>query len=499
MKATTIWKSWQAPALLAILLLAFVLRVYQLGAQSLWYDESDRVFVASLPLGQLFHTMAEEGLEGLPLYYLVIKPFVVPFHELAARFPSASLGVLAVALIAQVARVLWGQRAVVPAALLLAVNPFHLWFSRDATFYSMVALSAAGTLYYFILLLREPRGSFWVGLTVFSSLGLCTHYFAFAMPLVCFLYLLLTWRQNWTLLRPWALSQIVAVAPLTPWYVFVIQRGQYYFAGAPAKSPQLVELLYTLRNFSIGDTGSITWEVPVAVAICGAMVLLATVWMVRTHQSYWGLLLLWLLLPIALTFLMSLRLPMYVDRYLMPTLPVFILLVVGGLEALPQRGCASTLVVLLTVSIVGVVRIYTDPAYTKEDWRGVAQYIEQHEQPGDVGIPLLYQSLEPLYGHYYRGQVPLKPVQVGQAVRDPAKTVEGYKRAWLIVPHPHYSAHLLAQCQPFDVFDVSTYGAPPPPEYLKWLEANRARVIKVRPFACIEVLLFDLQAPGQKP
>jgi hypothetical protein len=172
---------------------------------------------------------------------------------------------------------------------------------------------------------------------------------------------------------------------------------------------------------------------------------------------------------------------------------------VVGLILLGRRWGTLGLAILASASALATARIFYDPVYDKEDWRGVAQYIEQHEQPGDVGIPLLYQSLEPLYGQYYHGKAPLKPVQVGREVHDPARIVEGYQRAWLIVPHPHNSAHLIAQCQPFDVFDVSTYGEPPPPEYRQWLQANRTRVVEVRSFTCIEVLLFDLQARGQQP
>ena len=230
-----------------------------------------------------------------------------------------------------------GRWAALPVALLLTVSPFHVWFSRDASFYALVTLSAVGTLYFFVRLLRRPRWLLWAGLAFFSSLGLCTHYFVFALPVVCLIYILLTWRKNWKLLRPWMLSQVVAFAPLAPWYAFVVLRRKFYFGSAATQPPRLVDLLYTWRNFSIGNTGDLTWEVPVAVALCGVLLVLAIIQIARTRRGAGraALLLLWLFLPITMAYLMSFRVPMYVDRYLIPTFPAFILLVVGGMTALP--------------------------------------------------------------------------------------------------------------------------------------------------------------------
>jgi hypothetical protein len=137
------WSALQWVCIIGILLLAAVARFYLLGDQSLWYDESDRVFIASLPIRQVFPTVAEEGLHYLPLYFLLLKPFAEPFRETMARFPSAFFGILTVAIFVQVGRVMWGRRGGLIAALLLALNPFHVWLSRDASFYAPNAQAIA--------------------------------------------------------------------------------------------------------------------------------------------------------------------------------------------------------------------------------------------------------------------------------------------------------------------------------------------------------------------
>lgn len=487
------WSARQVAGLLAILLLAAGARLYLLGDQSLWYDESDRVFIASLPVLKIFPTMAEEGLHYLPLYFLVLKPFVVnPFSETVARFPSVFFGVLGVALMAQLGRVGWGPRGGLIAALLLALNPFHIWFSRDASFYALVALSSVGTLYFFLRLLRAPRMRLWVGLTLFTSLGICTHYFAFAMPLVGLVYLVLTLRRNHALVRPWLLAQVIAFLPLVPWYIFVIWRGVFYFGSAALGPPAPIEIIDTLWNLSIGYTGDVTPVVVLSLAAFWSMLALGLASLLRQKPA-WGLLLvLWLALPLTATYLMSLRLPMYVDRYLMPTFPAFMLIVTAGLVALGRRWDVRVLVILVAASVLGTIRIYYDPAYDKEDWRGAAQYIEQNEQAGDLIMPLLYQSLTPLRGQYYHGRLPIEPVMVGFQGRDPQTLTANLRRVWLIIPHHHDSTHLLARCQSFDLLDPASYSLASQAMFRTWLASQRSALVHQQDLTCISILLFDL-------
>jgi 4-amino-4-deoxy-L-arabinose transferase-like glycosyltransferase len=481
--------------LVVILFLAFAVRVYRLNLQGLWYDESDRLLIAAMPWNRIFPTMVESELNTLPFYYLVLKPFAQPFNEVFARFPPLFFGVLGVAVIATLGRRLLGPLGGLMAAMLLAFNTFHVWYSRDATFYTLMVLSSAGALYFFLRLLRDQRFGLWAGLTLFTGLGLWTHYHSFIMPVTEMIFIILTFRSNYRILRPWFLSQVIAFVPLVPWYIWLILRGQYYIGLLVHTRPIPIEVFYTFWNFSLGYTGQYSPAIVLSLIAFG----LALAWglgvLLKRRTEWAGVLVLWLALPIVVTYLLSFRLPMYVDRYLIPALPAFILIIVGGLMTLGRCRRAAGLTILMVASVIATVRIFYDPIYNKEDWRGVARYIEENEKIGDVGMPLFYQSLEPLYGHYYHGQVKLEPIQVGLKVRDPAEIVQGYRRAWLILPNPHPSQHLLAQCLPFDVFNVSTYGSPPPREYERWLEANRSRVVEVKPFTCIQVLLFDLSSP----
>lgn len=143
--------------LIAILTVAAVLRLYQLGQNppSLDWDETAHGYNAY----SILKTGRDEYGYKFPLYfrsfddykppiytYLVV-PSVAVFglNDFAVRLPSAILGVLAVLFTYKMAYELFGKKELaLLAALFLAISPWHLQFSRvafetnSATFWSVL-------------------------------------------------------------------------------------------------------------------------------------------------------------------------------------------------------------------------------------------------------------------------------------------------------------------------------------------------------------------------
>ena len=146
-------------ATLGVVLVAFALRVLALGAPSLWYDEGFAVQTARLPIGELVARLVREDNHS-PLHYLVIRLWmaVAGDSETALRFSSVVVGVLMVALTYAIFREIFRGRpdeanaalvAGAPAAALVALSPFLVYYAREARMYSLLAcftLAAAWTL-----------------------------------------------------------------------------------------------------------------------------------------------------------------------------------------------------------------------------------------------------------------------------------------------------------------------------------------------------------------
>ena len=142
-------------ALLLIVLLAFLLHLYRLDHQSLWYDEGFSVYLARMSLGEITARTASDI--HPPLYYYLLHLWLGPFgdSEFVLRFFSLLFGLLTVPLIYALGRRLLGTASGLLAASLLAVSPLYLWYSQEARMYTLVTFLCLLSSY---LLLRAVEG-----------------------------------------------------------------------------------------------------------------------------------------------------------------------------------------------------------------------------------------------------------------------------------------------------------------------------------------------------
>ena len=85
-------------------------------------------------------------------------------------------GVAAVAAMLVLGCTITDRRTAVVAALLLAIAPLHVWYSREGRMYSLVALCSIVASWLFVRALRSGGWGAWAGYAVVSAVGLFTHY-----------------------------------------------------------------------------------------------------------------------------------------------------------------------------------------------------------------------------------------------------------------------------------------------------------------------------------
>ena len=124
--------------LVALILLAFALRIYRLQYQSLWRDEVDAIFFATGSWSKLLSMFTAAGENG-PLYFVLLRPWLalVGSTEFAARFFSLVFGVLAVPLVYHLGRRLLPATLSLLGALLIATSPYLIWYSQESKMYSL--------------------------------------------------------------------------------------------------------------------------------------------------------------------------------------------------------------------------------------------------------------------------------------------------------------------------------------------------------------------------
>jgi mannosyltransferase len=128
---------------LIITALAIVLRLYRLGAQSLWYDEAFSVYLARMNLGDITARTAADIQPPLYYYLLHFWMELAGDGEFAVRFLSLFFGVLTVPLMFVIARRLFNPAAAIFSALLALFSPLYLWYSQETRMYSLITFLLA--------------------------------------------------------------------------------------------------------------------------------------------------------------------------------------------------------------------------------------------------------------------------------------------------------------------------------------------------------------------
>ena len=425
--------------MLGILLGAWAWRLAGLTSQSLWRDEVDSLRFATRPLSEVLAAFTRPGENG-PLFYLLLRPWLTLAgrSEFSLRFPSVLMGVLAIPLIFLWGKYLFGRRAGVGggllAALLLAINPYHVWYSQEARMYALVVVLILLSSWWFKEALEKGRWWRWALWYLFVSLGFYIHVLAvLALPLQAFWLLLLPgWRRRWkSALAAFALL-ILPYLPLIGWQWTLLT--DVHFRTGHAFTP-LNRMFYTLFAVQIqGIPTASKWFFALPIFLLLGVFLLPPF-----RKKAIALLGSWWLLPPLLFFLITLITPLFTDRYMIWTLPALVLLLaLGGMQIARQNRWLSA---ILLLGLVGFQfhqgwRQMTTPI--KPDLRAAAAYVAPRRGPDELTIFLMpyirftYRYYDP--GDYLWAEAPYANRSPdGSLVPEHLqKLTAGYAGVWLV-------------------------------------------------------------------
>lgn len=135
-------------------------RVLLLTEKGLALDETVSIWLANLPLRDIFHWAAAINQQP-PLYYYLLHGWMIlrSSFPYAVRFLSVLFGTATIPMIYLIGKRLAGPLVGLVAAVLLAVSPFHIFFAQDVCMITLMMFNAAVTLYAVIRLVTDPRSA----------------------------------------------------------------------------------------------------------------------------------------------------------------------------------------------------------------------------------------------------------------------------------------------------------------------------------------------------
>ena len=352
---------------------AAVLSFYSLGVPGFWLDEAASVTWARLDWSAMWRVIRIR--EPNMAFYHILLHFWLKFGtgEFAARSLSAVLAVLSIFPVYAIGVRLFAPTTAVAASLLLALNAFFIRYAQEARGYALFFFLAACASYSFLRALDQPSWKNWGLYILTGALCIYTHFFAvwvLASHCISGAAFRRYRAQSLSIVLVHALIGVAASPLLIPIMEPDSHTSHLGWLATPSLG-KLVELFGTLSG-----SGEAVTAIAYGLA-CGYALFCA--WMRRSkntsHTWSFVFLLNWMLFPIVASFLFSLVFkPIFLPRYLIPSLAPFVLIAAVGLENVrPPWAKAIALLLMIVLSGRSVANLYGEGArIDREPWRAVA-------------------------------------------------------------------------------------------------------------------------------
>jgi len=451
--------------LLLIIAAGSILRIYNLGAESIWLDEVSSISCSSQDVSSIIASAGTTQNQP-PLYFIILHFWIALWGtgEVAVRSLSAVFGIVSILLIYQVGSTLFNRRVGLLGGFLSAISSYHIYYSQEVRCYSLLLLLSLLSYLFFIKILKTGRNWYYPCYFMVTLLLGYTHLyslFIIASQVLFFLLFLSKYKQQRLKLLTSLVVLIIALAPLVLLLggsAVNIAKGSFWIG-----EPHLVNIVFTLGEFA----GPLKSKDPflvgpllvafVALALCGFLAgrKIDGKWVWKNPlESLKGLrrviklhfleeevlLIIWLAISIIVPFIESkFMTPIYLTRYMIGASPAFYLLVARGMGNVgTKRVFYPILIFIIVLSSIGLHQYYVNDV--KSQWREVATFIETNsEVDGDVAI-FCANYIQTPFDYYYSGG--LQKYGIKKSITDiqQINTLVGHAtlekdRLWLILGH----------------------------------------------------------------
>jgi len=375
--------------LLSLILLGGLwLRIYKLGSHDLWFDEAITSYIA----GSIEHIPFDKN---PPLYYILIHFWTKFFgnYEFQLRFLSAICGTASIFMLYKIGRLLLDKKAGLISAFLLSISPIHIWYSQEARGYTLSIFTILVAIYFFISALRKNKPILWVLFAISSAISLYSSYYFLFIIMGEFLVLLA--KRYRRFIGRWMICNFFILVSFLPFLRFFLNQINGVKGGFWINAPTLKSIFISFESFNVGYNANemlylLSTVLFLALFICGIAYCL------KNCKESLIFLLSFSLFPIAVIFVISQWIPIYIDRQLILYSPFYYIMIAIGIAGIRRRAVIkiATLSFIFILSALSLRNYFSDfmPAsyphhigtYTKKPFKPAVNYVKGHYKEGDV-------------------------------------------------------------------------------------------------------------------
>lgn len=405
--------------LLAILILAVVLRVIFIGTHSLWLDELFSLRFAGYDLPELIKEVATFD-NHPPTYYILLHYWISLFgdSEASLRTPSAIFSSLSVFITYKVGELLFDKRVAAIAGLLLAASEFSIYYAQEARMYSFLAFAAVLSVYFLLKLLKQQTTWSLFNYVWSSTLLLYTHLYGIFIIVAENIYILTAIyafnnKTTGIQIKHWVSAQILIFLLSLPWFGILINRVlNIGNEGFWVETPAINSVLKTFAAYSGTSRGLVIWISLMLLGMLCVFIIKTTFGrkfineqLAPNEGRHIFLLSLLLFTPIVLPYIVSQFItPVYIIRCTIAGHFAFYLLVANGIMHIRLRSfriAAMTIILLLSLKAL-ISQGYVH--HNAPEFKKAVEYLDKNTAENDLVILCSHPHLDWPFKYYAEKQ-----------------------------------------------------------------------------------------------
>ncbi len=380
--------------ILVLVILAVAVRLISITKASIWHDEGyTMMLIKDDVLGIIERTARDVH---PPLYYIFAHYWGYLFgdSEFAIRSFSLVCGVAMVVAVYFLVRRLFNEKTARLAGIFVALGPFVVRYSEEARMYSLAALLVVLATLALVVLMEQKKQTgtlrqvtAWIGYGVLLVAAFYTHYFTvFIVPI----HLWYALRKSGGLKklvsnRGWWLGNVLAVALFLPWLPSAIAQFSRVQAGFWIPPVDLETLPNTIIQFLIYTSDGLPTMLEMGIILM--LVAMIIFFAIRSKQRV-GMLLLaaWTFVPLVVVLALSIKRPVYYDRYFVYCAVAFYILLAVMIMQVKWRSQTLWLRNAIVAAVFGVfgVGMVSVDNQANHKMRDAGHYVSSHYETGDT-------------------------------------------------------------------------------------------------------------------
>jgi len=378
---------------LVILALSASVRFFNITKSSIWHDEGYTALMVKQNIFDITRTTAIDV--HPPFFYYCLKLWTLIFghSDLALRSMSAVFGIGTVVGVYLLAKKLFGEKVGLISMLFAALAPYLIRYSQEARMYGVEGFWTIMATYFLVCALEKRSdikesflriNKYWLLYAVAMLGGMYTHYYAFFLVFVHWIYILLKSigsKERPILSKEWWGANILIGLVFLPWVPNVIKQvtkiqGNYWIPPV------------NLRTLPESIIGAFTYTVPdyTAYSYYSAFLILFgltgyLMFMEKGKSKEVLMLTLSFLVPTGIVFLMSLKQPVYQTRYFVFAMPVLYILVALVISKVKYLYIKTVMIVAVAFVLAnGTKTVYKTASHQMDD---IAKIVNREFNEGD--------------------------------------------------------------------------------------------------------------------